>query len=191
MPRWAPDSTKIGKAELLGRRLFPRPSLVGATDQRPVPSFDIRNFEDSSGGKEISLDRLGRSNSENQVLRYLSPRAEAAAKTLVPKKIFNGWACIQAKVLQENRKLPLDVVPSPMPGNAPELGDDDLSANLYHAHACSQRDCDAYFVALHLQSQFEKYGRIEYSPNDRQRPSWISSLLLRISSAFGELSKRF
>ncbi len=65
-----------------------------------------------------------------------------------------------------------------------------MSANIYHAHTEPQGDFEPYFVALHLQAQFEKYGKIEYSPNDPQKPSWISSFLLKISNAFGQLSKK-
>ena len=189
MARWAPDSSKIGKGELLGRRLFPRPSLVGATDQRPVPSLHLSNFEDTRDG-EVSLDRLGRSSAEKQVLHYLTPRAEAAADRFTPKRIFNGWACIQAKVLLESRKLPMNLVPSPIAGTSPESGKDDLTENIYHAHTQPQGKYEPYFLALHLQSQFEKYHKIEYSPNDPQKPSRLRTALQRLSNAISWLSEK-
>jgi hypothetical protein len=190
MARWAPDNAKIGKAELLGRRLFPRPSLAGATDQRPVPSIDIRNFEESRDGGEVSLDRLGRTSAERQVLNYLTPRAEAASISFTPKRIFNGWACIQAKLLIENNKLRLDVIPSPIAGKTTEPGENDLSENIYHAHLQPHGTYEPYFIALHLQSQFEKHGRIEYSPNDPQKPSRLRSVVLYLSNALRLLSEK-
>lgn len=190
MARWAPDSAKVEKGELLGRRLFPRPSLAGATDQRPVPSFDFRNFEESRDAGEVSLDRLGRGSAEKQVLKYLTPRAEAAAEGFTSKRIFNGWACIQAKKLLEDKKLPLDLVPSPIAGNASEPGKDDLTENIYHAHTRPRGNFDPYFLALHLQTQFEKNGRIEYSPNDPQKPSRMRSVLLWLSNAIRQISEK-
>lgn len=194
MGRWKPDPDKeIGPGESLGRRLFAQASLAGATGQRPVPSFDLRNFEDSRDG-EVSLDRLGRGNPEKAVIRYLTPRAEAAAKKLGSSRMFfNGWASIQAKVLLANKKLPLTIVPSPIQGNSPSLGEDDLGANIYHAHTSSLGGHDAYSVALYLQYHFEKYGRIEYSPNDPERPpepTLISRMLLRLSNACRGLAEK-
>lgn len=189
MRRWVPDKAKIGKGELLGRRLFPRPALAGATDQRPVPSFHLSNFEDSRNG-EVSLDRLGRSSAERHVLNYLTPRAEAAADRFAPKRIFNGWACIQAKVLLENRKLPMSLVPSPIAGTSPQSAKDDMTENVYHAHTQPQGEFEPYFLALHLQSQFERYNKIEYSPSDPQKPSRLRLALQRLSNAISRLSEK-
>ena len=190
MARWVPDSKKIGETELLGRRLFPRPSLAGATDQRPVPSFDLRDFEDTREGGEVSLDRLGRSNAETQVLRYLTPRAEAAVASLKPKRIFNGWACIQAKILLQNKKLPLNLIPSPIASVTNEPNEDDLTANPYHAHTRPRGEYDSYYLSLHLRQQFDSHGRFEYSPNDPQRPSRLRVFLQRISKAISRFSER-
>jgi hypothetical protein len=147
----------------------------------------LRNFEDSRG--EVSLDRLGQSNSERLVLKYLNPRAEEAAKKLGSSNmIFNGWACIQAKLLTENKKLPMAIVPSPMPGNNPVLGEDDLTENLYHAHTRTKQATEPYFVALHLQSQFEKHRRIEYALNDPRRPGWIGRRFLSVGNSLRRLA---
>lgn len=193
MGRWKPNPNEdIGRGESLGRRLFARASLAGATDQRPLPSVDLRNFEDSRG--EISLDRLGQGNPEKAVLRYLNPRADAAAKNLGSSKMFfNGWAYVQAKVLLDSKKLPIAIVPSPIPGNSPSQ-EDDLTENIYHAHTRSLRDTEPYFMALHLQDQFEKHGRIEYSQNDPRRPpdpNWIGRQLLSLGNLLRRLADKF
>ena len=156
MGRWKPNPKDgIGRAESLGRRLFPQVSLAGATGQRPLPSFSLGNFEETRAGGEVSLDRLGKGDPEKAVIRYLNPRAEAAAKSRSSSRtFFNGWAYVQAKVLLDNKNLPLAVIPSPIPGNDPALGENDLAENIYHAHTSPLKGHDPYSIALHLQYQF-------------------------------------
>ena len=163
MSRWKPDpNADVGASELLGRRLFDQPQLIGAADQKIVPSLDYRNFEDTRDG-QVSLDRLGRANAEAQVIRYLTPRAIAGGeKQNPPAKEFTGWASIQKQRLVAPQKVRIDVRASPDPGTGGhELSDDDLTENIYHAHVEALDDkTSPYFLALHLKMLFEKYWNI-------------------------------
>jgi hypothetical protein len=173
MAKWVPDADKIGPKETLGRRLYDQPSLVGAVDQKAaLRSMDFRNFEDQRDG-QVSLDRLGKSSPERDAVNYLTPRAEAAGATRKPPKKFDGWAAIQAQKLQENKNLRLALAASPISGL-------DFEQNIFHCHAYSIEGCDPYFVALHLQTLFEKHGAIHPSPNNPLTPGWIKTILLQL-----------
>ena len=84
----------------------------------------------------------------------------------------------------------MNLVPSPIAGIAPEPKKDDLTENIYHSHTQPQGNYEPYFLALHLQSQFEKFNKIEYSPNDPQKPSRLRVMLRRLSNAINRLSEK-
>jgi hypothetical protein len=114
MAKWQPESdTVIGKNEHLGRRLFDEPMLAGATNQKPFTGLRRRHFEETRD-LEFSLDRLGRTSVEPGVIRYLMPRADAAAAKFKPPKAFDGWFVIKADFLQKPKQGPaFPVTPSP------------------------------------------------------------------------------
>lgn len=159
MARWKPPET-VGVNEYIGRRLFTREALAGASDQhRPAELYEIVHFE-PGGDNELSLDRLGRSSVEPKVLRnYLEPRAIHAA-TLMHKKAFQGWAVTRARSLVNSPRpeFPnLVVHASPVP----KAGSDDLSENIYHAHILKPNDIDHYYTALHLREIFVRDNHFE------------------------------
>ena len=78
MARWNPADKPVGANEPIGRRLFDEPLLAGADDQRKFAGLDLRNFEEKRD-REFSVDRLGRTGKERAVIKYLNPRANAAA----------------------------------------------------------------------------------------------------------------
>src|SRR4051812_36837447 len=100
MARWKPLS-EVGQNESVGRRLFDEPMLTGAQDQNAsYDGLDLRNFEERRDG-EVSLDRLGRSNIENQVVSYLLPRAHAAAAKFKSPKTFSGWFTVVVRHIEK------------------------------------------------------------------------------------------
>jgi hypothetical protein len=150
---WIPDPTEpVGPNEIVGRRLFDEPKLIGATDQRaPDWLLDYRHFEDTRG--EVSFDRLGRTGRDRKVVNFLRPKAEKAGQDVEPPKTFDGWATVRAKSLATAAKGPsFPLIVSPMYLDQPEHADH----NPYHAHAVSV--LDAYSMALHLRQIFEEYG---------------------------------
>ena len=179
MQPWLPNPDEsIGPKEPLGRRLFDQPQLAGAVGQKPVPTLDYRNFEESRDGK-VSLDRLGRCAPEKPVIRYLAPRARAAGAKRRPALEFNGWVSIQKQNLIGSKKLPINVVPSP------EIREElaELDENIYHSHVEASISVSGwrhwlkrllhldegdqytpYFLALHLKALFEKHGTILAAP---------------------------
>jgi hypothetical protein len=159
MARWNPPVDRVDANEHVGRRLFEEPMLAGAQGQPKFEGLDLRNFEERRD-REFSLDRLGRSSCDVQVLRYLRPRAESAGGDLIPIRAFSGWAVLRARQLENPPigvahygKFP--VVPSPEAGEG-------LGENLYHAHILTP-ELDHYSVALHLRQLFAKYGSIKQS----------------------------
>jgi hypothetical protein len=69
MALWDPPNV-VGDAEVIGRRLFQRKSLIGANDQAAQPNgYVINDFMETRGAGEVSLDRLGPSGVKNDVIR--------------------------------------------------------------------------------------------------------------------------
>ena len=170
MVRWTPTAS-IGKNEHVGRRLFDEPALLGATDQPPIMRLLLTNFEETRSD-EYSLDRLGASSVDRKVLRYLMPRALAAANAYTKPKAFDGWAWVPARKLMEAEKKPdLMVVASPIPED-PTLLEKDLNGNRFHAHACRPVNMDETYMAYHLRHLFETYGNVERTRRGQER-SWL------------------
>jgi hypothetical protein len=159
MALWKPQSSQpIGPNEHLGRRLFDEPSLAGAQDQKTIARLNLRHFEERRDG-QVSLDRLGRTNVDKSVVRYLRPRADGAGTRFRPPKAFNGWAVLTARKFGSP--------PAPAPAGyaltviaSPESGAD-LDENTYHAHISMPPNMDYYSMALHLRQLFEAHGTIE------------------------------
>ena len=183
MARWIPDSNQqVGPKELLGRRRFDQSSLAGAWGQKTIEgSLDFRVFEDRYS--RVSLDRLGRTNGERQVLDYLVVRAEFEGEKRRPPQRFHGWWAIQAKKLLENNRLPLQIIPSPDVGT-------DLEENVYHSHAQPLKVTESYFVALHLRDLFERHGRFEHTPNSPLKPNWWQRKVLGLIGLLQSLAEK-
>jgi len=188
MAKWVPNAEEVGPGETVGRRLFDQPSLVGATDQKAaLRSLDYRNFEDD---REVSLDRLGKGNPEKAVMRYLTPRAEAAGRARKPSRTFDGWTAITVKKLAEHKGMKLTIAASPIVGQNPaEDADKDISANKFHCHVSGPDGSEPYFLALHLQMLFERHGTLEMSPNSSP-PSLLKKALLGIIGIFMRLAEK-
>jgi len=170
MARWTPTS-KIENHEHIGRRLFDEPMLVGTKNLKSFDGLNLRNFEDTRG-KQISLDRLGRSGVEKRIVRYLQPLAEAASLKFIPPKSFNGWAVLAAKYLENppigDFKFP--AVPSP-------TTEEESEENIYHAHVLTPDTMDHLTMALYLRHLFSKYGKVHPIESDCRLPLWFSEMV--------------
>jgi hypothetical protein len=177
MAIWKPGPS-IGPQERLGRRLFDEPTLVGAADQAPLKGLSLRHFRDNRE-PTLSLDRMGRSNVEPSVERYLAIRAgRAAQKRSLP---FHGWVELAAKELANppSGAPRLSVVPSAITGEACEKDN-----NPYHCHVVKPSEPAPYFVELHLRHLFTERGRIQYchAANEDNEPNApVSSRLMAIA----------
>jgi hypothetical protein len=153
MAKWSPPND-VGVQEVIGRRLFEDSKLRGADGQPPFKGIQLNHFLEKRD-REVSLDRLGRSNVESAVKKYLSLRASNAASSRKPPKTFNGWATVRAKELineREGDKLP--VFASPIVEEPPNDND-------YHAHVVRPEAWSASIMALKLRHVFETYGAVE------------------------------
>lgn len=148
MARWNPADKPVGTNEPIGRRLFDEPLLAGADDQRKFAGLDLRNFEEKRD-REFSVDRLGRTGKERAVIKYLNPRANAAALKFKPPKRFNGWTVLRAK----NFAVAVHNFPA-MPVTASPIRGDELEENIFHAHLVLPAGKDHYETALHLRHLF-------------------------------------
>jgi len=181
MAKWQPENEAVvGKNEHLGRRLFDEPMLAGATNQKPFSGLLLRHFEETRD-LEFSLDRLGRTGVDLSAIRYLVPRADAAAAKLTPIRAFDGWFVIKADYLQRPKHGPaFPVTPSPemSPG---------LNENRYHAHATLPATADSYTCALHLKYLFEQHGKPQPAvrTTSSNPPSWWRNLWLWFRTFFG------
>lgn len=162
MASWTPPADQtIGPNEQLGRRLFAEPLLSGAVDQRQFRGLDLRNFQEKRD-REYSLDRLGRSNVERAVIKYLQPRAINAAQSFREPKSFDGWAVLRARELTAAKVgKHVEIFASPVRGQG-------MEENIYHAHALRPETTDEYSFALHLRNLFASYGGIERAGAARQ-----------------------
>ena len=152
MATWKAQNDPVGSKELLGRRLFGLAKLAGGESQQNPARLDVRHFQESRD-LEFSVDRLGRSNLERQVAKYLNARADYTAQRFTPPRLFNGWATIRAQHLNQPpigaHRFP--VTASPINGSG-------LDANQYHAHANLPPGLDSLSCALTLRHLFETYG---------------------------------
>jgi hypothetical protein len=179
MALWKPNTTTIGKSECIGRRLFERQGLKGATDQtRPDKTFELYHFEETRD-REVSVDRLGQTSVDGRVKAYLIPRGHDAASRL-HKAEFSGWAVTKAKELQSPAKgTPLQVVPSPLAATA----GDELSENKFHAHIETPEKYDSHDMAIRLKYIFERnYHREPCTPLNKKGilqtvRSWLTDLV--------------
>jgi hypothetical protein len=165
MAPWTPNADQIGPNEQIGRRLFDKPQLVGALDQKPRDRLRLEHFLEKRDGGETSLDRMGQSSVDKGVRNYLAQRAIKAATKFREPRQFNGWRVIHIKFLRKPpHGSPVSVVPSPITAAAL----DDLDKNIYHSHALP--DGRPYYeMAEHLFWLFSEHGRAEQY---RQELSW-------------------
>ena len=168
MARWSPNpNDPIGRREILGRRLSDEPLLVGARNQRQYNGLDLRNFQEKRS-PEYSLDRMGKTGVQQQVLVYLTPLAEMHANSFQPAKKFVGWATVQANKLSNPPKgEPIDLFASPI--NTPGVPE-----NVYHAHARRSGGINDYSYSLHLRELFTRYGKVlPIIKIDDLTPNWL------------------
>lgn len=175
MARWIPDPRlPVGRSEPIGRRVFNRPDLVGATDQvRPSETLDFRIFEEPRAPGDISLDRLGRTSREPTVIEFLKAKSIAAAARFAKPKQFSGWLVVQAKHLTETSRGPkFPVVASPQHADDPEH---ELH-NPYHAHVSRPAGCetDSYTTALYVKHVYERHAIV--LGMTREPRSWLYAI---------------
>jgi hypothetical protein len=191
MATWKPKADDpVGGSETVGRRLFDEPKLSGGQDQRPYSGLDLRNFIERRD-PQFSIDRLGRSNIEEKILKYLFPRALHQARRFTPPRRFDGWATLQVKHLLQppaglksaNGDGVWPVSASPIDGSLEPLED-----NAYHAHITTpQQDPTGYSNALRLRELFTQKGAIRKSGETvSEGVSWASKLR---RGALGVLNK--
>lgn len=157
--RWqpAPDAP-LGKQERVGRRLFDEPELRGVEGQPNLGVVSLSQFREKRG-REVSLDRLGRTGIEPKVKNYLVPRCDYQASSFGKQKQFEGWATIKVADLTNKWSETPQWTAHPSPVMMDE--DEELTENVYHAHTvCSESRADAG-TALFLRHLFERYGSLE------------------------------
>lgn len=153
MARWSPSSN-VGLSELIGRRLYEDSKLKGVEGQIPFGGIQLNHFIEKRD-REVSMDRLGRSNVEKPVKTFLVPRATGSGASRNPPKTFHGWATVQAKELTQARgedKLP--VIGSAIITEEPD-------DNPFHAHVERPENWSAHIMALQLRYIFETFGKVE------------------------------
>src|SRR4051812_29008518 len=163
MAPWKPKGgDPVGASEVVGRRLFDEPKLVGVQDPKPFAGLALMNFVEKRD-PEFSLDRLGRSAPEAGVLTYLQPRAQRHGGRFTHHKTFGGWATLQVKHLL---KPPTAALKPPGEGGAwsvtasPISGEPEpLDNNLYHAHIVLPEG-DSYTNAYRLRELFVERGGV-------------------------------
>jgi hypothetical protein len=171
MARWTPaDNEAVAPNEHIARRLFDEPKLSGAPDQKPFHGLLVTNFEETRAGGEFSVDRLGRSNVENAVVRYLAPRAHAAGRKFTKHKAFDGWYVAPARKISPPFVWPLN---SPDRGASPAQAgfpwsDADLEHNRFHAHIQMPSGVSVRDFALQIREQFLAHGKA-YPISQRRR----------------------
>jgi hypothetical protein len=171
MALWNPNTDKIGTNEYLGRRLFDKPQLIGALDQKPRHRLRLEHFLEKRDGGETSLDRMGESCVNKGVRTYLAQRAIKAAGKFRELRQFNGWTVIHIKILRKPpHGTPISVVPSPI--TTAEL--DALDNNIYHAHALPE-ERSYNDMAFQLFWLFSEHGKTEYYKHEL---SWHEHWLL-------------
>jgi hypothetical protein len=137
--------------------------LAGTPPEKSYDGLDVRNFQEKRD-RELSLDRLGRTNVEKPVVRYLLPRAKHSGGKMRPTRAFHGWAVIKVEHLV-SATTSMPVSPSPIAGESEE----DVEANLYHAHALLPDDLKldptaSLKHALYLRYLFVNKGFVERAP---------------------------
>jgi hypothetical protein len=162
MGRWTPkDNQPVGPNEHIGRRLYDEPRLFGAADQDPFAGLDLRNFEATSD-RQFSVDRVGESSCNNKILKYLTPRANAAGQKFHEPKTFHGWLVVTARKLTEPQAgTRWSLAPSPDSGPIAEgeevaWSDDNLVQNRYHAHIEIPPEIETLFFAFLAREIFRK-----------------------------------
>jgi hypothetical protein len=170
MALWKPNTAEIGPNEHIGRRLFDRPQLIGALDQKPRHRLRLDHFLEKRDGGETSLDRMGESCVNKGVRTYLAQRAIKSAGKFREPRQFNGWTVIHIRILRKPpHGAPVSVVPSPK--TTAEL--DELDKNIYHAHALPEgRNYNE--MAFQLFWLFSEHGSTEYYKHELSwRERWV------------------
>jgi hypothetical protein len=135
MARWIPDPSKVSSGEHIGRRLYDEPKLSGAPDQTPFGGLDIRHFIEDRD-EQFSVDRLGQSDLNQKVVRYLKPRAEHHGTKFIPRRQFHGWAFMTGKQISDNSLIVEASGIKAKDGLGSELdwADSLIDENRFHAH---------------------------------------------------------
>jgi len=157
MARWIPPDS-IANTECIGRRIFKRGQLHGAADQKPLPPLKIEliHFIERRHPGDVSMDRLGRTGIERQVIGFLEPNARQAGCRMNPVANFQGWVYITARQFNSSTSgLPLVLVSSPVAS----AEDESVIDNPYHAHVERPPGLppghEAHYLALQLKHIFE------------------------------------
>ena len=186
--RWQPKlDDPIGHSEPVGRRLFDEPKLAGTGDQPDFKGLQLSHFWEKRG-REVSLDRLGRSNVEKKVRDYLIPRCDLHGTLTDKPRSFDGWAVIRARNLTKQ----VNDFPDWELHTSPEEKRDDIefSNNEYHAHAICREDIIPRRSALYLRYRFEKYGHVEHRDSGDVVNARSAGLLGKIGRALKEITER-
>jgi hypothetical protein len=167
MALWKPNAATVAGSEFIGRRLFERPGLKGAEDQkRPAKTFELYHFENND--REVSVDRLGQTSVDGKVKKtYLNARGHYAA-TLMHKREFHGWAVTQAKIVQSPPSS-YPILPSPIA----QVGMEPLTENNFHAHIEMPDRLSPYEMAVILKHIFEKNYRLEPCVPSGKTEGWL------------------
>ncbi len=157
--QWKPDpDVSLDPNERVGRRIFDEPKLKGVDKQPDFGSVRVEHFREKRGS-HVSIDRLGRTNIESRVVKYLGPRCEWQGQKFNKPKSFDGWAVIQVKNLVNKRSgmSPWKVFPSAI---GLENGEE-YSDNMYHAHTICHGKYSNEEKALFFRYLFEQYGEFK------------------------------
>lgn len=120
---WEPNQSKIGNAEVIGRRVL-------ESDRRKddPTKFKWKAFVEKRAQNNLSVDRLGENRFNPAVAKYLVPLGQKHAAALTPPEIFAGWATWKAAALrQDPHKLSL------IPSRIEEDASKKIVANPFHA----------------------------------------------------------
>jgi hypothetical protein len=145
-----PITHQINPRELLGRRLFGK---EGWNSSRPI--FDFTHFVDTRLHLDLSVDRLGAGNVENNRLRYLTQLGDVEGGTRQRPTTFEGWAA----VLLQDLKFPgwnTDVRPVPVTGG------NGVPANEFHSEISREgfrQKAQSYTFATMMADRFSRKGR--------------------------------
>jgi hypothetical protein len=168
---WTPGKSQpLSDKETLGRRLFGKEIINQETTAKGrAGAVRIDHFIETRSGCNLSVDRLGVNNPDQDVLDQVAHLSEKHSKTL--EKMFAGWAIFVAKHAM-SAPHSLEIKPTPK---------DD---NKYHADVIlSQADKiqrNRVAFALATISNFHPYAKqtgTNSSSNDTKGSSWLSKLI--------------
>ena len=89
---WNPDATKMGKGEIVGRRVFENDLLKESGKEATKREIKISAFLEGHYAARLSVDRIGQGQVVQSVIRFLTPLADNHGKNRIPPLEFEGWA---------------------------------------------------------------------------------------------------